>query len=318
MTTTNRISLHGFTVAPHLRIAALPSADEVEIVTKVGDPTVDLPDLDPIIAESRSADDPELVLMRVSGGNPTYVIEWPGLLAAKIDAQQSPSALQFAIPPIVPATFESLLISPAVGVLATLEGNLVLHGSSVEINGKAVTLLAEAGGGKSSVTALLCHGGARLIAEDVSTLRCSDQDSVDQGVSVYSGIHEIRLRTTNAWISSLAGLPHSRHDVDGRIVLSPQPTERSRTAVQAIALVQLDRHATAVSTATVSPTHAVALLLMCQRTSIVSSHPLAIAMLDRAVRVVSKVQVKVLTVPWDESRRTGALGHELMEQLAGL
>ncbi len=311
--TLANVFLHGFTVKPHMPLVALESESPVDVVTtgESGNQLID--DAMPTIAVSVSVseDDQDRVLMRLVGTHPKFFVEWPGLMSASIDHLQTHTSLRFALPPSVPPGFESLLLSPAIGALATLNGNLVLHGSTVEIDGDATVLLAEAGGGKSTVTALLCHAGAHIISEDVSVLSNVAKDATQ----VFSGIHELRLRDTNTWLAELAGLRQSEPHPDGRITLRPIATVRTSSQVKTIAIVHLDRNVQKVEITPVSPIRSVASMMMFQRTTVQSTHPLARQMFDEAVRASSNTRMVVLTIPWAESKRTAQLADEILECL---
>jgi hypothetical protein len=249
--------------------------------------------------------------MRLSGSHPDFVFEWPGLLAAFGHQEEQRQTVRFVVPPSIASGFESLVLSPAVGALSTLSGNLVLHGSAVELDGEATVVLAEAGGGKSSVTALLCHAGARILSEDV----CALTKFEDSDFRCFSGIHELRLRTTNLWLADLSDLVRSTPHADGRVVLRPRPSTLAACPVKTIAVIRLDRSAQEVSINTISATRATALLMSFQRTPVVSSHPLAIQMFDQAAQIASQVRMVVVTVPWSEANRSSRLGSELLQQL---
>ncbi|MDB5705510.1 MAG: hypothetical protein JWN66_2626 [Sphingomonas bacterium] len=58
----------------------------------------------------------------------------------------------------------------ATGMMLALHGLLPIHGSAVEIGGRAVLLCGASGMGKSSFAAALIGHGARLIADDLTAL----------------------------------------------------------------------------------------------------------------------------------------------------
>jgi hypothetical protein len=303
------VFLHGFAVQPHVPIAGLRTNDSPSVFTaaEVARHAADI--LEPVIAESKSSLEPAQVLMRIAGAHPNFLIEWPGLLAAHVHQTEREGSIRFLIPPSVPQGFESLLMSPSIGALATLSGRMVLHGSAVELDGEATILLAEAGGGKSSVTALLCNGGARILSEDVSVLT-SSEGSV---IRCFSGVHELRLRNTNLWLADLPGFSRPSTHADGRVVLRPEPTAQTDCPVKTITVVRLDRSAQKISIDTIPAAKAVAWLMLFQRTPIVPTHPLAVQMFDQAVRIASQVQMAMLTVPWSEHHRTVGLAAQLVQ-----
>lgn len=62
------------------------------------------------------------------------------------------------------------LLGSVVGVLCHQRGELPLHGSCVEVDGRAVVLSGLSGTGKSTLAATLVAQGARFIADDVSVV----------------------------------------------------------------------------------------------------------------------------------------------------
>jgi hypothetical protein len=310
--TTTNVSLHGFTVKSHVPICALESAAKVDLITSSTNSEGSVPNEWPTIAQSISTEEPGHVLMKVSGQDSEFLVEWPGLLSACLSRSSAASELRFRVPPTVTPNFESLLISPAVGTLSMLNGNLVLHGSTVAIDGSGVVLLAEAGGGKSSVTAMLCSAGGHIVSEDVSVLTSMSTGETE----VFSGVHELRMRDTNTWITELPGLNTAGAHADGRIVLRPRATQRPQTSVKTIAVVQLTHDARSVTAIPIPPTRAVATLMAFQRTPVLATHPLAATMFDAAIKTVSRVNVIALMIPWSIARRTPLLAEELRESLS--
>ncbi|NCJ08141.1 hypothetical protein GS597_16830 [Synechococcales cyanobacterium C] len=65
------------------------------------------------------------------------------------------------------------ILGAAIGVILHQRGYLVLHGSAVDINGKAVIFLGDKGWGKSTLAAALNRQGYELIGDDVIALDLS-------------------------------------------------------------------------------------------------------------------------------------------------
>lgn len=64
----------------------------------------------------------------------------------------------------------ALILGPAFGILLHQRGRLVLHASTVNINGDAVAFMGFNGGGKSTTTAALNNKGYPLVCDDISSL----------------------------------------------------------------------------------------------------------------------------------------------------
>lgn len=63
------------------------------------------------------------------------------------------------------------LVGPGLGVLMHRRGHLVLHGSAVDVGGRAVILLGQKGAGKSTTAGELLRRGHRLLTDDLVVLR---------------------------------------------------------------------------------------------------------------------------------------------------
>ena len=59
------------------------------------------------------------------------------------------------------------VVGPGLGVVLHRRGRLVLHGSAVEVGGRAVVLLGQKGAGKSTTAAALLARGHRLLTDDL-------------------------------------------------------------------------------------------------------------------------------------------------------
>ena len=109
----------------------------------------------------------------------------------------------------------ALLVSGnALAFLLMLGGECVLHASAVRLGRAALAFVGGPGMGKSTLAALLCAAGARLVTDDV--LRLSHGPT---GFRCYPGTGEIRLRPGAAALA--AGFRAAEETVDGRIVLRP-------------------------------------------------------------------------------------------------
>ncbi|WP_402467051.1 hypothetical protein [Isoptericola aurantiacus] len=82
-----------------------------------------------------------------------------------------------------------LAVGTLCALLLTLRGRLVLHASAVEVDGAAIAFIGHSGMGKSTMAALMCADGARLLSDDVVPV-----DPADDVVTVPPGATEIRLR----------------------------------------------------------------------------------------------------------------------------
>lgn len=94
------------------------------------------------------------------------------------------------------------LLGPALAVLLHQRGLLVLHASSVSIDGRAIAFAAEKGEGKSTLAAALHARGHPLVADDVLAIDLNCKDTV----RVFPGFPQLKLAPDSA--SQLSATPH--------------------------------------------------------------------------------------------------------------
>jgi hypothetical protein len=123
----------------------------------------------------------------------------------------------------------------------SLRGELLLHSSAVTIDGEAVAFAGLSGMGKSTAAALLCAGGAPLLADDA--LR------VDLGSPIvcFRGASSLRLRESAASILDLFETrPRVGETPDGRLAIYP-PSGESAVPLGAVVVPHPDREIERVS-----------------------------------------------------------------------
>lgn len=119
-------------------------------------------------------------------------------------------------PGYIPILFSGTVIS----FLLTLRGHHVLHASAIQLGERAVAFVGESGQGKTTVAAMLCSQGARLVTDDV--LR------VDLGVApvVHRGGPELRLRPGSRAFAEGFALAADRYETaDARIAAKPREAQ---------------------------------------------------------------------------------------------
>ncbi|WP_460009366.1 hypothetical protein [Methanobacterium movens] len=102
----------------------------------------------------------------------------------------------------------SLILGPALGIYLHLKGRMVLHSSTINIEGRGVGFVGHNGAGKSTTTSYFLKKGYPLVADDVSSLEFIDDIPV-----VYPGIPRIKLwpETIELWDGPLVCFPiHSQ------------------------------------------------------------------------------------------------------------
>lgn len=124
-------------------------------------------------------------------------------------------------------------------IIVAWRGALPIHGSAVNIDGKAVLICGASGAGKSTLTAGLINRGARLISDDLSVLWKS---TTNHGVIVYSGGALLRLHPEIA--NMLAVRPFvvaGRCERSGKVVVrSTQRSNLGEIPLAAVVLLDTD------------------------------------------------------------------------------
>lgn len=141
---------------------------------------------------------PELDIASADGAAPDVVVVWgkvPDRLADICVDQQllqmardgtlrfemvgvaaflvSPDARQVTVAAAVPtdeAAIRTLFYAPILSLLCIRRGLLALHGCAVEVNGRALVFVGEAGAGKSVLAARLGAMGHRLLSDDIGVV----------------------------------------------------------------------------------------------------------------------------------------------------
>lgn len=112
----------------------------------------------------------------------------------------------------MPVHFFSTIAS---AILAS-RGHLPIHGSALDIGGRAVLLCGKSGAGKSTLTAHLIALGAKLISDDLSVLVPGENPAL------LAGRPGIRLHpATAAWLSAQGKVEVMRPSYDHKVVVRP-------------------------------------------------------------------------------------------------
>jgi len=111
-------------------------------------------------------------------------------------------------------TLRLCLLGPIVALILHQRGQLVLHASTVDIAGDAVSFMGGQGWGKSTLAAALHVRGHRMLADDVTAIQMNS--SVAMAVPAYP---QLKL-----WPNSIVALGHTPEELP---VLHPDFTKRA-------------------------------------------------------------------------------------------
>jgi hypothetical protein len=225
---TRRYELHGLVVEAEIPLDAAEtgaSPDHRSWVTEAK--TVDGPPPGRVLSEFHVpgmsywvAEDPE--------SPHRWRFRFERVCGATVDRDCGEIALE--APPEVDRGLLAILLGGGIlGHLLSAREGPVLHASAIEVDGRAVALVGPSGGGKSTVAALLCADGARLVTDD--TLRVGVDDDKAWG---FRGTNVVRLRgdTAGALASTLDG--DMKITADGRLAVAPPPATESRLPLECV------------------------------------------------------------------------------------
>lgn len=182
------------------------------------------------------------------------------------------------------------------GVLAhalMAEGRLTLHASAVERGGRALALVGPFGTGKSTLTALLCAAGARLVSDD--TLRI---DPSSGGAVCFPGTNRIRL-AHNA--KALGGEVHGadlRTTVDGRTSVLPPRVVESSVELASVLFPSPSSEARELEIELLHGSDGLVELLRCPRLAGWRATEPVVRLFELSAGVADSVAAFRATVPW--------------------
>lgn len=131
-----------------------------------------------------------------------------------------------------------LLEGNVIAALLMLSGECVLHASAVEVGGRAVAFIGHSGGGKSTLAALACAAGARLVTDDLLRVALREHD-----VHCYRGLETVRLRPGAASVLAHKSDVNLHRTADDRRLLEMKPSSDACPPLAAIIIPRLSRTA---------------------------------------------------------------------------
>ena len=207
-----------------------------------------------------------------------------------------------------------LLAGAVTALIHTLRGRAVLHASAVNLDGVTVAVTGRSGAGKSTVAAMLCSAGARLVADDVLVLDRDAEGAWSTGVT-----HEIRLRPLATPVTELFSppLPEPRSTADGRVAIAPPLATSEDQPISVVLLPRPAQGATGVSLEPVDPLTAFVRLAANARIPGLVSSPLARTYFETASLLAATTPVAMAHIPLGPPF-TAATAVTLLEQAVTL
>lgn len=191
--------------------------------------------------------------------------------------------------------------------LLALRGCTVLHASAVSVDGSAIAFTGQSGRGKTTMAALMCLGGAELVAEDV--LR------VEPGAPVvcHGAITHLRLRDGATDIVERFSTTSRHLTVDRRHAVMPTAAP-GPVPLSAVVIPSPSRVADVVSVHRLEPGDALVALLSFPRVHGWRDEGVLRRDFATLAQVVSAVPVVEAVIPWGPPFRLGIVT-ELVEAL---
>jgi hypothetical protein len=198
------------------------------------------------------------------------------------------------LPPGVERGFVPILLTGNVlASLLALQGECVLHASGVRANGRTVAILGASGLGKSTLAALFCAGGAKLVSDDL--LRIASNGGPPR---CYTGTAQIRLRPNAAELADAFPSAARELTADGRIAVTPERTEAPTSEIDAILIPSPSRRARHLRVRRLSEKEALVSLLSYPRVLGWQETAPVLRHFQVCADVAERVPVFEATIPW--------------------
>lgn len=202
-----------------------------------------------------------------------------------------PEGPEGVIPIIIAGTVSAFVLA--------MGGRCVLHGSAVEVDGRAIAFVGISGQGKSTMAAMFCARGASLVTDDVLPLEFEFNAGRPDNVYCLRSSEEIRLRRNAVSLADRFDDPAAvRFTPDERYAVKPLVTALERIPLAAVVLPRPDREISRVGVRTLPDSEASFWLNRCQRIEGWRDHGLLRRQFADAGRVAASVPVFEVTVPW--------------------
>ena len=208
-----------------------------------------------------------------------------------------------------------LLAGNVMAFILTLMGECVLHASAVEFGDVALAFVGRSGGGKSTLAALCCAGGAKLITDDLLRL-----DMAGDPIRCFASTAEIRLRPRAAALADLFSGRATRSTADRRLAIHLDVAAGPRPRLGAIVIPRPTRNCQTLGVERLPATRALYLLSSYPRVIGWQNEELIRQQFVGLARVAKTVPIFQAVIPWGppfaadlpiQLRRAAGLGTEM-------
>lgn len=232
-----------------------------------------------------------------------YLLRFLGVCDVRVDAELR-HATYYVDPGADDDLAGVLLAGTFLAFVLALRGACVLHGSAVEVEGRALAFVGHSGMGKSTLTVAACAGGGRLIAEDVLSI-----DTTTTPLCL-PGPREVRLRRGSLPVAGGLEQHIGPRTADGRFAVHPNMTSLAAVPLDTIVVPRPDRRARRLTVDRMPPTAALFRLLNFPRVLGLNDPEVMRRQFLGVGQIARHTSVKVVTVPWSPFPQD--LGHRLV------
>lgn len=202
-----------------------------------------------------------------------------------------------------------LLAGNVVAMVLSLEGCRVLHASAVEFEGESFGFFGGSGTGKSTLAALCCASGARLIADDLLRLELSSA-----GVQCVRGPSELRLRKTSGSLAEWLPKSSVRRTPDDRLAIMVDAVASDHLRLRILAVPHPSRECDQISLERLGAVEALHALTRHARIGGWRAPELLVRQFTGFGAVAASVPVYNVQIPWGPPFPTD-LGMALLDKL---
>lgn len=274
------------------------AAADLAIVMGAERPVPDTAGAGQLLGELRAG---ERLLAAVTSDDDGVLLRMPGHLDAHYVEQMRGCRLH-ADPSLAPGYLEELVAGPVLADWLVLTGRPVLHGSGVVVGGRAVVIVANSGGGKSTLAAALAGEGATVLTDDIARV-----EPVDGSWVCHPGPGRLRLRAGAEALAGSLGLAGT-HTADGRLAVDVVSSLVAQP-MGALVVPVLSREAEVIAVERLRGTAAATALLARPRVASLVEGAYSAALFRLCSEVAGAVPVWQITLPW------GPVGRDLGRQL---